>query len=173
MLSSSLASLFVTLAETAAAAAPAAVEEKAPPLIDIDGTVLVQFGIFVVMYIVLRNFLFVPYLRMRAEREAHIEGAERTAQELLRKRETLDAEYQQRVQKARAGAEDERTRLQTEGRAREAEVLGQARSRAQARINETTQKIATEVKAAQVELAKQAEPLARSLASKLLGREVA
>lgn len=172
MLSSSLASLFVTLAETAAAA-PAAVEEKAPPLIDIDGTVLVQFGIFVVMYIVLRNFLFVPYLRMRAEREAHIEGAEKTAQELLRKRETLDAEYQQRVQKARAGAEDERTRLQIEGRAREAEVLGQARSRAQARTNETTQKIATEVKAAQAELAKQAEPLARLLANKLLGREVA
>jgi F-type H+-transporting ATPase subunit b len=176
MLSSSLASLFVTLAETAAVVQPSAsapVEEKAPPLIDIDGTVLVQFGIFVVMYLVLRHFLFVPYLRMRAEREAHIEGAEKTAQELLRKRETLDAEYQQRVQKARAGAEDERTRLQAEGRAREAEVLGLARTRAQARISETTKKIAAEVKTAQAELAKQAEPLARSLANKLLGREVA
>lgn len=172
-LSSSLTPLFVTLAEAAATATSAPVEEKAPPLIDIDGTVLIQFGIFVVMYLVLRRFLFIPYLRMRAEREAHIDGAEKTAQELLRKRETLEAEYQQRVQKARGGAEEERARLQAEGRAKEAEVLSQARNRAQARVNETTKKIAAEVQAAQAELDKQAAPLARELATKLLGREVA
>jgi len=167
MLLSALASLAVFLAE----AAPAA-EEKAPPLIDLDGTVLVQFGIFVVMYLVLRHFLFVPYLRMRAEREAHIEGVEKKAQELLRKRESLDSEYQQRMQKARAGAEEERLRLQAEGRSREAEVLSQARTRAQARIAETQKKIAAEVTTAQAELARQAEPLARALARKLLGREI-
>jgi F-type H+-transporting ATPase subunit b len=172
MLSSSLASLFVTLAE-AAAGTPAPVEEKAPPLIDIDGTVLIQFAIFIVMYLVLRRFLFEPYLRMREQREANIEGAEKTAQELLHKRDTLDTEYQQRVQKARAGAEEERMRLQSEGRARETEVLGQARARSQARVSESTTKIAAEVKIAQAELAKQAEPLARSIANKLLGREVA
>lgn len=172
MLSSSLASLFVSLAEAAATAAPPA-EEQAPPLIDIDGTVLIQFGIFLVMLLVLRQLLWDPYLRMRAEREAHIEGAERAAQDLLRKRDVLDAQYQQRVQRARANADEERTRMQAEGRAREAEVLSQARARAQARMTEASRKIAAEVTAAQAELEKQAEPLARALAVKLLGREAA
>ena len=38
-------------------AAAAGGEEKPHPVIDIDGTVLIQFAIFVVMYFVLRQFL--------------------------------------------------------------------------------------------------------------------
>ena len=53
-----------------------ATEEKAPPVIDIDGTVLVQFAIFVVMFLILRAFLFKPYLKMRQDRADNIEGAE-------------------------------------------------------------------------------------------------
>ena len=48
-------------------------EEKAPPVIDIDGTVLVQFAIFIAMFIVLRQFLFKPYVQMRDDR-AHGAG---------------------------------------------------------------------------------------------------
>lgn len=168
MLLSSLAPLAIFLAE--AAAAPA--EEKAPPVIDIDGTVLVQFAIFVLLYIILRKFLFAPYLRMRAERASHIEGAEKKAHDLEHRREALDAEYQQRMQKARSSAEDERMKMQAEGRARETELLSQARGRAQERISETQKRIAAQVAAAQAELEKQAEPLAHQIAGKLLGREV-
>ncbi len=137
MLLSSLAPLAALLAEAAPAAASAAQEEKAPPVIDLDGTVLVQFAIFVVLYLVLRKFLFAPYLRMRAEREQHIEGAERKAQELEGRRESLENEYAARMAKARAGAEEERAKLQAEGRARESELLTQARGRAARRIAET------------------------------------
>ena len=38
-----------------------AAEEKAPPVIDIDGTVVVQFAIFVVMFFVLRSLFCKPY----------------------------------------------------------------------------------------------------------------
>jgi F-type H+-transporting ATPase subunit b len=172
MLLSSLAPLAVFLAEAATATGAAPAEEKAPPVIDIDGTVLLQFAIFVLLYAILRKFLFVPYLKMRADRASHIHGAEKKAQELERKRDSLDADYQQRMQKARSGAEDERMRLQSEGRARESELLGQARTRAQERIAETQKKIAAQVAAAEDELEKQAEPLAHSIAHKLLGREV-
>ena len=172
MLLSSLAPLSLLMSLAEAVPATAAAEEKAPPVIDLDGTVLVQFAIFVAMYLVLRRFLFQPYLQMRATREAHIEGAEKTARELERKRESMDADYQQRLQKARSGAEEERLRLQAEARTREAEVLAQARTRAQGRVVEAQKKIAAQVATAQSELERQAEPLARSLAHKLLGREV-
>jgi F0F1-type ATP synthase membrane subunit b/b' len=44
--------------------------------------------------------------------------------------------------------------------------------RAQERLSEAQKKITAQVAAAQAELEKQAEPLARSLAHKLLGREI-
>ncbi len=147
-------------------------EEKAPPVIDIDGTVLIQFAIFVVMYLVLRQFLFQPYLKMRAERAERIEGAEARAQEMAKRRESLDHDYQSRLDKTRAKAEEERLRIQTEARAREGELLAEARTRAQTRAQETGRAIAAQVAAAESELQKQVEPLAMALAKKLLGREV-
>jgi len=147
-------------------------EEKAPPVIDIDGTVLIQFAIFVVMYFVLRQFLFQPYLKMRAERAERIEGAEGRASELAKKRESLDRDYQSRLETTRAKAEEERLRIQTEARAREGELLTAARTRAQSRVQETQKTIAAQVAAAEGELQKQVEPLAMALAKKLLGREV-
>ncbi len=147
-------------------------EEKAPPVIDIDGTVLIQFVIFVVMYFVLRQFLFQPYLKMRAERAERIDGAEARASEMAKKRESLDRDYQSRLEKTRAKAEEERLRIQTEARAREGELLVEARARAQGRVQETQKAIAAQVAAAEGELQKQVEPLAMALAKKLLGREV-
>lgn len=155
-----------------AEAAAGAVEDKPPPIIDLDGTVLVQFAIFVVMYVVLRQFLFKPYLRMRQSRESHIQGAEKKARDLEQRRESIEAEYQMRMQKARAGADEERMRMQAEARTREADVLGQARTRAQQRLAEAQAKIAAQVATAQAALEKQAEPLARSLLQKLLRREI-
>ena len=149
-----------------------AAEEAAPPVIDIDGTVLVQFAIFVTMFVVLRTFLFKPYLKMRAERSRHIEGAEALAHKAEQKALELEAQYKERMQKARAGADSERAALQLEGRTREAELLAQARERAQTRINATRQQITTQVAAAQKELAQSAEALGHQIASKLLGRSV-
>ncbi len=149
-----------------------AAEEAAPPVIDIDGTVLVQFAIFVTMFVVLRTFLFKPYLKMRAERSRQIEGAEALAHQAEQKAHELEAQYKERMQKARAGADSERAALQLEGRTRETELLTQARDRAQTRINATRQQIATQVAAAQKELAQRADALGHQIASKLLGRQV-
>lgn len=152
--------------------AAAGSEEKAPPVIDIDGTVLIQFVIFVVMYFVLRQFLFEPYLKMRAERAERIDGAEHKAQEMAKKRLALDSDYQARLDKTRAKAEEERLRIQSEARTREGELLAEARARAQARVQETQRAIASQVAAAESDLQKQVEPLALALTQKLLGREV-
>lgn len=150
-----------------------AAEEKQPPVIDLDGTALLQLAIFLVMYFVLRRFLFQPYLQMRDERARRIEGAEASAAQLTQKRQTLDADYQRRLDAARAKAEEERVKLAGEARTREADLLADARARAQARIADTRKTIDAQVAQAQVALDQQIAPLAQQLASKLLGREVA
>lgn len=163
---------YLAVASTLAMAGAEAAEEKAPPIIDIDGTVLVQFALFILMFLVLRAFLFKPYLKMRDERSEKIEGAEAKAEALSKRADDLEAQYQAKVTKARSAADEERARLQGEGRTREAELLAQARSRAQERIQATRGQIAAQVKTAQGELEQRAETLGHVLASKLLGREV-
>jgi len=146
--------------------------EKAPPVIDIDGTVLIQFGLFVIMYVVLRTFLFGPYMKMRAERDKQIGGAEAKAKGFEHEREALEKSYKDNLQRARQTADEERAKLQNEGRNREAELLAQARSRAQEKMRATQQTIDAQVATAKVELEKRAETLSHVLATKLLGREV-
>ena len=43
------------------------------PLIDIDGTVFVQFGLFLLLFLAANKLLFQPYLALRERRKAGIE----------------------------------------------------------------------------------------------------
>ena len=45
------------------------------PLIDVDATVIVQFVLFLVLFVIANRFLFQPYLRLRERRTEGIEGA--------------------------------------------------------------------------------------------------
>lgn len=147
-------------------------EEKAPPVIDIDGTVLVQFAIFIAMFIVLRQFLFKPYMKMRDDRAHRISSAEATADETQKRAAAIEKQVKEKMDKARQSADDERLKLQHEGRQREEELLAAARERAQGRIRATREQVAAQVSQAQTELAQRAEVLSKVLATKLLGREV-
>ena len=91
--------------------AAAEAEEKAPPVIDIDGTVVVQFAIFLVLYFILKSFFFDPYLKMRADRDRGISGVRDEADALTKRAHELGQEYQRRMQAARAQADEERARL--------------------------------------------------------------
>ena len=147
-------------------------EEKVFLVIDIDGTVVVQFVLFVVMYIVLKKLLFDPYLQMRQQRSAGIDGVRDEAAVLEKRAATLGADYQQRLQAARAQADDERLKLRNQGLDRERDLLAETRAVAQSRVSSIRQQIAQQVKTAQQTLAAQAQPLARQMVRQVLGREV-
>jgi len=147
-------------------------EEKAPPVIDIDGTVLVQFAIFVAMFVVLRQFLFKPYMQMRDDRAHRINSAEASADETQKRATSIEKQVKEKMDKARQTAEDERLKLQHEGRQREDELLTAARDRAQHRIRASREQVTAQVAQAQTDLAQRADALSHVLANKLLGREV-
>lgn len=152
--------------------AAAEAEEKAPPVIDIDGTVVVQFAIFLVLYFILKSFFFDPYLKMRADRDRGISGVRDEADAMTRRAHELGQDYQRRMQAARAQADEERARLRNQGLERERDLLAETRAVAQARVGSIRQQIAQQAKAAEQQLAAQAQPLARRVARQLLGREV-
>lgn len=143
------------------------------PLIDIDWTVLVQFGLFLVLYFFANKLLFQPYLALRERRKAGIEGARAQAEQMSASAEAKLADYEKKLSGARNRANDEGRKVRLEGLAHEKDVTDRARAEAQRTIDEATSKMRRDTDAARAQLLPQAEALARQIASKLLGREVA
>jgi len=143
------------------------------PLIDLDLTVVVQFGLFLVMLVVLNKVLFQPYLRLRDKRQAGIEGARVEADRMVAEADVKLAEYDRSVAAARDRATEEARKIRGEAAAHERELTGKARAHATAALEEAQGRVRTETEAARAQLLPQADALARQMASRLLGREVA
>jgi F-type H+-transporting ATPase subunit b len=145
----------------------------AHPLIDIDGTVFVQFGLFFILFVVAKYVLFKPYLALRERRKAGIEGARAEAERMTASADAKLADYEKQLGAARSRANDEGRKVRAEAAAHEKDVTDKARSETQKSIDEATAKMRAEAEAARLQLLPQANTLAKQIASKLLGREVA
>jgi len=143
------------------------------PLIDIDLTVFVQFGLFLLLFYVSNKLLFQPYLKLRERRKAGIEGARAEADQMTASADAKLADYEKQLAGARNRANEEGRKVRAEASAHEKDVTEKARAEAQKAIDEATAKMRQETEAARLQLLPQANTLARQIASKLLGREVA
>jgi F-type H+-transporting ATPase subunit b len=148
-------------------------EEAPPPLIDVDGTVFVQFGLFLIMLIVLTRVLFRPYLAMRDRRHKGIEGAREEASAMQERARQTNADYDAKLTKARQRGGEERATLRGQAAIYERQVLGAAREESQKALEGARAKISGEATAARDTLTKESAALARQIAVKILGREVA
>lgn len=143
------------------------------PLIDIDLTAVVQFVLFLLVYVIANKLLFKPYLALRERRKAGIDGARAEAERMTATADAKLADYQKSLAVARERAGDEGRKVRLEAAAHEKDVTDKARAAAQKASDEAQAKMRSETEAARVQLLPQADALAKSIASKLLGREVA
>ena len=145
----------------------------AHPLIDIDYTVLVQFALFLIMFAIANKFMFQPYLMLRERRKAGIEGARAEADRMSAQADASLADYERQLAQARTRANEEGRKVRIEAAAHEKSVTEASRAEAQKALDEAMTRMRAETDAARLQLLPQANSLARLLASKLLGREVA
>ena len=143
------------------------------PLIDIDLTAFVQFALFLITVYVSNKLLFQPYLQLRERRKAGIEGARAEAERMTAQADAKLAEYEKSLAAARDRAGEEARKVRIAAAAHEKEVTEKARAAAQLAMDAAQKKVRSETEAARAQLMPQAETLARSISSKLLGREVA
>ncbi len=143
------------------------------PLIDIDLTVFVQFGLFLLLFVAANKLLFQPYLALRERRKAGIEGARAEADRMTASADAKLADYEKQLGAARNRANEEGRKLRAEATTHEKDVTDKARAEAQKSIDEATAKMKQETEAARLQLLPQASTLAKQIATKLLGREVA
>ena len=141
------------------------------PLIDIDWTVLVQFGLFLLLFVVANKLLFQPYLALRERRKLGIDGAKAEAENMVATADAKLADYEKQLSAARSRANEEGRKVRAEAAAHEKDVTDRARTEAQKAIDEAATKMKQETDAARLQLLPQANALARQIASKLLGRE--
>ena len=151
----------------------ASISLAAHPLIDIDGTVFVQFALFLILFVIANKFLFQPYLALRERRKAGIEGARAEATKMSATADAKLADYEKQLGAARDRANEAGRKVRTDAAAHEKDVTDKARAAAQKAIDEATAKMRGETDAARAQLMPQADALAKQIAKRLLGREVA
>ena len=150
----------------------AAPESHEPQLIDLDGTAFIQLGLFLLLMLVLRQFLWRPYLKVLGERTTRVDGYK---QEAVR----LDAEAAARLAKAEAALAEarrvgsgERVEARAVAQKREQELLAAANAAAQKTLAEARARVSAALAGERAKLQQTAADIGAQAARKILGREV-
>jgi F-type H+-transporting ATPase subunit b len=160
-------SLAIVLQVTATGTAPRSAEAQ---LLDLDGTVFVMLGIFLVLLVVLWLLLWKPYLRVRDERVARVGGARDKAVQLEAEAAARLSRIEGALAEARRAGTAETSKLRLEAQAREQQILAEAQAAARKMMTEARAQLDATVAAEKATLQLQTALLAREIAEKALGR---
>jgi F-type H+-transporting ATPase subunit b len=159
----------MTSAYLLTAAAP---ETHEPQLIDLDGTVFVQLGMFLLLMAILRQFLWKPYLKVRGERTSRVEGYREEATRLEAEAAARLAKAEAALAEARRVGAGERAEARAVAQKRENELLAQANAAAQKTLADARARVNATLQAERAKLQQTASEVGVQAAKKILGREV-
>jgi F-type H+-transporting ATPase subunit b len=142
-------------------------------IIDIDWTAAVQLGLFLLLFLVCNALLFQPYLRLRARRREGIQGAREEATRMTAEADARLADYESKLATARTRAGEEQRKVRAEAAAYERETTDAARKASMKALEEANAKVQADTEVARKQLLPQAQLLAKTMASRILGRDVA
>lgn len=104
-------------------------------LIDLDATYLIQLGLFLVLFLLLRRFFFMPYADLLRRRDSATLGLRTRGKEQLRRALDLEAQAEERLARTRQEAVAQRRRLAEEGLRVRDEVVARERAAMQERLD--------------------------------------
>jgi F-type H+-transporting ATPase subunit b len=141
--------------------------------LDFDMTFLAQMVIFAIFVIIMKPLLFDPLMKLFEERERRTEGAKVLARRLDERAGELLQRYEAELDAVRRVAAEEREKLRAEGQHLEAKILAEARAEAAKIVEDGKRQLEVEKQQLRKELSTRAGQIARDIASRVLGREVA
>ncbi|MBI5014746.1 MAG: ATP synthase F0 subunit B [Deltaproteobacteria bacterium] len=141
-------------------------------MISLNITLLIQIAIFLTLMILLNQILFKPMVRVLENRKAWTEGRRKAAAEAAGEAEAIWAEYQKRLQEARADADRVKSELIRQGDAERQRVVDAAAAQAEKTVAEVRAQVRAEVLEARKILEVEARALATTAAQAILGRSV-
>jgi F-type H+-transporting ATPase subunit b len=154
------------------AAASAAPQSADAQLMDVDGTLFVMLGIFVVLAFVLNKVFWGPYLKVKEQRVLRVDGYREQAKGLEAEAKTRFAKVEAELAEARRIGSAERGRTRVETQAREQAIVAEALASAQKTLADARARVEAAVTAERAALKARAEALGRDAAERVLGRKV-
>lgn len=125
-----------------------------------------------VLFFVLKKFLFAPVMKMITDRQKEIDDMYTEANKAKTGAVALEAEYQQKLANAAETGERIVKEAVARGQAREEEILRQANAEASAIMDKATADIALEKKKAINDAKDEISELAMAIAEKVVGRQL-
>ncbi len=141
-------------------------------MIDLDGTVFVQVGIFFVSLILLRSLVFKPVMDVLDAREEAIDGAKAEATRLSDEADSADDNFQAELAKVRKKGAEAREKLRQEGLDAEKSLVTSVQREVDEQLDAAEKKLDEQAKVLRGKLNADVPALANQIASKLLQREV-
>ena len=142
-------------------------------LLDIDSTVFVMLGLFLLLALILTQWLWKPYLRVREERVRRIEGARAEAERLEADSAGRLARIEARLAEARKAGHTERAQVRAQALAREQQMVAEAQAAAHRMLAEARARLDATLAIERARLEVSATTLGREIAEKALGRRLA
>lgn len=125
-------------------------------------------GLFILLWVILGNLLFKPYLALLEEREARTVGDERRASEGQREAQRLQGEVNEELRQAALQGIKIRDSHVAEAKQEAAEITEQAAGRAAEAVAEARAEIERQVAAAREQIGQDAEQVAGVMLERLL-----
>jgi F-type H+-transporting ATPase subunit b len=150
----------------------ASVTASGGALVDLDATILIQFVIFIFVFLVFRQLLFKPAIRLIEARREATEGTRTKAEKMDNDAKELNEDVEKRLKEIRSSASSERDKLVDQARRSERDLMTRAREDAHGILAQSRKEMSEQALAAKKELEKEIGALADSVASKILGRRL-
>jgi F-type H+-transporting ATPase subunit b len=163
----------VALALAALWAAPVHAAEGSLDIMPDLPRLVVLIVFFVVLVPILDRLVFRPLVGVLEERERLIDGSRSRAAELATQASELLARHDLTVREVRESANADRLRQIDEARRAQQGTVAGARSEAEQSVAATRSDVARALEDARAALRAEAEPLAREMAERLIGRRLA
>ncbi len=140
--------------------------------VDFDGSVIIQFVAFLILFLIIKPLLLDPFLKLMEEREKRTEGARAAARSMDVEAARIIKKYEAEIDKVRRVANEEREKLRSEGLKLEARIVAEAQEQTAKVVEQGKARLAEERNAIRKELSSVTATLSAEVASCVLGREV-
>jgi F-type H+-transporting ATPase subunit b len=141
-------------------------------MISLDFTIVLQILIFVILWLILKNLLFQPYIALLDERQQKTAGARDRSDLLEHESERLRMQYEEGIAKAQAAGYAAKDLIVQGARQQRESILGQAREEAAGFLERARAEIQRELAQERGLLIQEAHGVAQEMAAKILGRRV-
>ncbi len=133
---------------------------------------LISLANLVLLFLLLKRFLFKPVRKVLAARQAHVDGVYQEAEDALAKAETDRAAWAERMQGAQAEAEGIVKRANERARLNSDAMLDEAKRRAAGIVHQAQEEAELTREQAEASMRREMADVSTELAGKLLGREI-